>query len=112
MKNTFEPSVCWEDSKRHTCHANPNNQQAVDTARSLPAVNISHFSPLVSHRNGGRSTLYVTGACSQLVKLQYVQRVSCSMDAILALLRMGKIVEGFKLALFSEGRINVTEVFC
>lgn len=111
MRNTFEPSVCWEDSKRHACHANLNNQQAVDTARSLPAVNVSHFSPLVSHGNGGRSTLYVTGACSQLVKLQYVQ-CGCSMDAILALLRMEKIVEGFKLALFSEGRINVTEVFC
>lgn len=71
----------------------------------------SHILVLVSHGNGGRSTLYVTGACSQLVKLQYVQR-GCSMDAILALLRMEKIVEGFKLALFSEGRINVTEVFC
>lgn len=36
----------------------------------------------------------------------------CNVDAILALLRMEKIVEGFKLALFSKGRINVTEVFC
>lgn len=44
--------------------------------------------------------------------LLHVQQSSCSMDAVRVLLRMEKIVKGFELALFNEGRIIVTEVFC